>query len=55
MKEIKCIDNNGAELALTIGDTYTAVKEDNFVYHIDINGEICFFAKARFETINNEQ
>lgn len=56
MKLVKCINNKGLEILLTINKLYMVLDENhNYIKIIDDKGEKYFYNKNRFEEVQLEQ
>ena len=51
IEKVKCIDNDGQENELMVGEIYNAISGDEYLCTIEINGKELSVLKSRFEKV----
>ena len=55
MKKLICIDNEGIEKALKLGEEYEYYDEDDSGYLVVLEDEVKWFRRSRFEKVKNKR
>ena len=55
MKKLICIDNEGIEKALKLGEEYEYYDEDDSGYLVVLEDEVKWLRKSRFKKVENKR
>ena len=55
MKKLICVDNEGMEKILNLGEEYEYYDEDDSGYLVVLEDEVKWFRRSRFEKVKNKR
>ena len=55
MKKLICVDNEGMERVLKLGEEYEYYDEDDSGYLVVLEDEVKWFRRSRFEKVKNKR
>ena len=55
MKKLICVDNEGMERVLKLGEEYEYYDEDDSGYLVVLEDEVKWFRRSRFEKVKNKK